>query len=62
MKLTLNEDVNLILSVINTKLRNHYDSLEALCEDMGLDKEKLIMILLDAEKVYNQTLNQFVSL
>ena len=61
MKLTLNEDVNIILSVINTKLRNNYHSLDDLCEDMSINKEKLLKVLGDADKVYNQDLNQFVS-
>lgn len=37
----LPNDPMILLSFLNTKLRDEYDSLEALCEDMELDGEEL---------------------
>ena len=34
-------DPMILLSWLNTKLRDEYDSLAALCEDMELDEEEL---------------------
>ena len=31
----------ILLSVVNTKLRDEYDSLDALCEDLDLDRAEL---------------------
>ena len=30
------------LSFVNTKLRDFYDSLDALCQDLDVDKEELV--------------------
>ena len=37
----LPQDPIMLYSVINTKLRDFYSSLEVLCEDMGLSEEEL---------------------
>lgn len=37
----LPKDPIMLYSVINTKLRDFYSSLEALCEDMNIDKNTL---------------------
>ena len=34
-------DPVILLSVVNTKLRDYYDTLNALCEDMDVAKEEL---------------------
>ena len=34
-------DPIMLLSVVNTKLRDRYDSLEALCEDMNVSPEMI---------------------
>ena len=41
----LPKDPMLLLSVVNTKLRDFYDSLDAFCEDLGVNKEELIETL-----------------
>ena len=41
----LPQDPVILLSVVNTKLRDRYDSLEALCEDMDADQEQLVQTL-----------------
>ena len=41
----LPQDPVILFSVVNTKLRDRYDSLEALCEDMDADQEQLVRTL-----------------
>ena len=38
----LPKDPVMLLSVVNTKLRDYYTSLDALCEDMQTEKQKII--------------------
>ena len=37
----LPKDLILLLSVVNTKLRDYYPSLDALCDDMDVSREVL---------------------
>ena len=37
----LPNDPVILLSVINTRLRDYYSSLDALCEDLNVNKEEL---------------------
>lgn len=48
------------LSVVNTKLRDFYDSLDALCRDMDVDKQELIKSLETIDCHYDERRNQFV--
>lgn len=50
-----------LLSIINTKLRNQYSSLDELCEDLHLEKEEIINILMQIDYIYDENINQFVS-
>lgn len=56
---TLPNDPHLLVSVVNTKLRDFYDSLDALCDDMGVDQDQLVLKLLGADYTYDARLNQF---
>ena len=56
----LPQDPIMLYSVINTKLRDFYTSLEALCEDMNIDKNTLIEKLSSAGFEYNKERNQFI--
>lgn len=56
--LTMNKEV--LLSVINTKLRNDFRSLDELCEEMELDLSVLSERLKTIHYVYNPKTNQFV--
>ena len=38
----LPQDPMMLFSVINMKLRDFYPSLDALCEDMNVDKQEII--------------------
>lgn len=57
---TLPKDPVLLLSVLNTKLRDRYASLDALCEDLGADKEELTEKLKGIDYEYDESGNQFV--
>lgn len=50
----------LMLSVVNTKLRDHYASLDALCEDLQVVRAELEDTLRDVDYVYDEANNQFV--
>lgn len=56
----LPKDPIMLYSVINTKLRDFYPSLEALCADMGIEKNELNEKLNSAGFEYNKEINQFV--
>ena len=56
----LPKDPMLLLSVVNTKLRDFYDSLDAFCEDLGVNKEELIETLKGIDYKYEETRNQLV--
>lgn len=56
----LPNDPVMLLSVINTKLRDHYSSLEALCEDMNLSQIELKKKLELIDYVYDKECNQFL--
>lgn len=48
------------LSFVNTKLRDFYDSLDALCQDMDVNMEELISSLAVIDYHYDAEKNQFV--
>ena len=50
----------ILLSVINTKLRDCYSSLDSLCDDLNENKEDIISTLSAAGYEYSEPLNQFV--
>lgn len=54
------KDPMLLLSVINTKLRDQYCDLDALCEDMELEKEMITVPLSAIDYEYDPNINQFV--
>ena len=56
----LPKDPMLLLSVVNTKIRDHYQTLDALCEDMDVKKEELINTLRGIDYEYDESRHQFV--
>ena len=50
----------MLLSYVNTQLRDFYSSLDALCEDKGIEKEELVEKMKSIEYVYEVDRNQFV--
>lgn len=55
----LPQDPVMLMSVINTMLRDKYESLDTLCEDMETDREVLCGILFSAGFEYSEELNKF---
>ena len=49
----------MLLSVVNTKLRDEYSSLDALCEDMHVERKELEQKLATMGYEYNPITNRF---
>lgn len=60
MSAGLPRDPVMLLSVVNTKLRDYYSTLDVLCEDMQVDKQELIGKLEMIDYIYDAGSNQFV--
>lgn len=58
--LALPNDPVLLLSVVNTKLRDCYATLNSLCEDMAVNREELLLKLSEIDYVYDPSTNQFI--
>jgi len=56
----LPNDPMLCLSVVNTKLRDQYQNISTLCEDMNISKDALIEKLKRIDYEYDEEQNQFV--
>lgn len=56
---TLPNDPYLLLSAVNLKLRDYYDSLAALCEDLEEDEDELLKKLGAIGYAYDRAQNQF---
>ena len=56
----LPQDPMMLLSVLNMKLRDFYPSLDALCEDMGIQKETVLQKMREIQYEYYEELNRFV--
>ena len=56
----LPNDPIMLYSVINTKLRDQYSSLEALCDDLNVDVEEIQKKLDAVGFSYDPDKNQFV--
>lgn len=53
-------DPMMLLSYINTKLRDDYSNLQLLCDDLELNIEDITSKLSSIDYSYNQELNRFV--
>lgn len=53
-------DPVMLLSFVNLKLRDYYKSLDALCEDLDVDKQELLSKLDKIDYHYSEERNQFV--
>ena len=56
----LPKDPMLLLSVVNTKLRDYYHNLDALCDDMNVEKEEIVNTLKTIDYEYGENRHQFV--
>ncbi len=55
----LPKDPAILISVVNTKLRDFYKSLDDLCDDLDEEKDEIVNILSNAGYYYDKDLNQF---
>ena len=53
------KDPFMLYSWVNLKLRDYYPSLDALCEDLELEKSVIVEKLSAAGFEYNENLNKF---
>ena len=53
------KDPVMLLSFLNMKLRDYYKDLDALCEDLDLDKADVIEKMASIQATYHETNNQF---
>ncbi len=56
----LPQDPIILLSYVNTKLRDEYDSLDALCDDLDADREELVRRLEAVGYTYDEDKNRFL--
>lgn len=55
----LPKDPMMLFSVINMKLRDHYSSLDELCDDLHIDKSEIINTLQVVGFEYSPVYNKF---
>ena len=55
----LPKDPAMLLSFINMKLRDQYDSLESLCDDLDVSQDEVIQTLQKIDYIFDEQLNQF---
>ena len=57
--MSMPKDPVILLSFVNTQLRDNYESLESLCEDRDLDEQEIREILGKINYRYDENSNQF---
>jgi hypothetical protein len=55
------KDPYMLLSYINTKLRDEYRNLDDLCSSLNVDRAELETVLSDIEYTYVSDLNRFTA-
>ena len=56
----LPNDPVILLSVVNTKLRDNYKSLDLLCDDLDVNKEEILNKLNSIGYEYSAEFNRFI--
>ena len=59
-EIMLPADPDMLASFLNMKLRDQYASLDALCDDLELNKEEIVARLKEADYDYIPARNQFL--
>lgn len=54
------KDPVMLLSFVNLKLRDYYKNLDALCEDLDVDRQEILEKLASINYHYDEGKNQFV--
>lgn len=50
----------MLLSYINTQLRDNYSTLDDLCKSLDVEKQEIMDKLATVNYVYDETLNKFI--
>lgn len=58
--MNLPKDPVMLLSAVNTKLRDYYRDLDALCDDMQVEKDEIMNVLKGIDYEYDEARRQFV--
>lgn len=58
--MNLPNDSMMLLSVVNTKLRDFYNNLDELCEDMNVEKKDIVKKLKEIGYEYDENLHKFI--
>ncbi len=58
--MSIPKDPIILLSYVNTQLRDNYVSLDELCAALGADKSELTEKLAGVNYIYDEKLNKFV--
>lgn len=58
--MSLPNDPVILLSYINTQLRDHYKTLDDLCKTLDINKSLVIEKLDNIDYAYDSSINQFV--
>ena len=58
--MSLPKEPMMLLSVVNTKLRDYYKNLDLLCDDLQVESEEIKETLQSIGFEYNEELNKFV--
>ncbi|MCR4704065.1 MAG: DUF4250 domain-containing protein [Saccharofermentans sp.] len=59
--MSLPKDPFMLLSYVNTRLRDNFSSLKELCLSLGEDEEAVKDVLRNAGFVYDEGLNRFIA-
>ena len=54
------KDPVMLLSYVNTQLRDFYSSLDAFCEDKDVDREEVVEKLASIDYEYDTEMNKFI--
>lgn len=60
MTMSVPRDPMILLSYINTQLRDNYSNLDELCRSLDLDKIDLVIRLKEIQYEYDPMLNRFL--
>ena len=56
----LPNDPMILLSYVNTKLRDEFSSLDEMCDDLGIDRKYIESPLAEIDYSYSKELNKFI--
>ena len=58
--MSIPKDPVMLLSYVNTQLRDYYSSLDDLCSSLNLEKQTIIQSLQEIDYTYEKDYNQFI--